>query len=296
MKAKKNIIAAMAVFVALTVSAASKADIKSDSLAMALGATQGHYFEEKSAAEHDGKQLQQYRKEFLRGLHEAMLADTVNTGYRDGLSIGNLMLGEIMRMNQAGVSTNVDLFVKTFTQYYNGQEITEEELTTLKNLISEKLAPVQQYYEQKKVQEQEARVREYQQLVESNLEAGRRYIADLKAADPEYKTTASGLVYKVDRAGEGPNVQPSDRVRVYYTGRLVDGTQFDSTKPEAPATFHASQLIKGFTEGLLLMNKGAKYTLVIPPDIAYGEQAAPPTIGPGQTLVFEVEIVDIISE
>lgn len=281
--------------VALTGSAAKKTPTSADSLATSLGALQGNYLGERIAKEKSGAELDKYRKEFLRGLRDAMHADTVNTGYSDGLSIGGQMLAEIRRMQVAGVPVNIDLFLETLARYCNGDSLSQAESDAMEREVSAKFALVQKYYDRQKEQAQEEQMRELQQQIDKNKAAGEKYIAGLKASDPEYKTTADGLVYKVVKQGDGPVVKSTDRVKVYYTGRLVDGTEFDSTKPGEPTTFHVSQLIKGFTEGLTLMNKGAKYTLVIPYNLAYGEQG-PPVIGPAQTLIFDVEVVDILPE
>lgn len=134
-------------------------------------------------------------------------------------------------------------------------------------------------------------MRQIEQQAEANLAAGEKFISDLKTNDPTVVTTPSGLVYKVLEKGEGPNVGPNQTALINYTGRLVNGEQFDSSNG-TPIRLSPSQVIPGFGEGLQLMNKGAKYILYIPSDLAYGMQA-PPVIGPGQTLIFELEVVDI---
>ncbi len=107
-------------------------------------------------------------------------------------------------------------------------------------------------------------------------------------------TTASGLQYKVIKEGSGPKPAASDKVRVHYRGRLIDGTEFDSSyKRNRPAEFGLHQVIKGWTEGLQLMKVGAKYELYLPANLAYG-QNGPPSIGPNKTLIFEVELLDIV--
>lgn len=106
-------------------------------------------------------------------------------------------------------------------------------------------------------------------------------------------TTATGLQYEVLRDGSGPKPAATDTVKVHYRGTLIDGTEFDSSYGDEPATFAANQVITGWTEALQLMQVGGKYRLVIPPELAYGEQGAGPDIGPNSTLVFEVELLGI---
>ncbi|EMR00826.1 FKBP-type peptidyl-prolyl cis-trans isomerase [Cesiribacter andamanensis] len=106
--------------------------------------------------------------------------------------------------------------------------------------------------------------------------------------------TASGLQYKVIKAGSGKTPGPNDRVTVHYTGMLTDGTVFDSSLERGePVTFGVSQIIPGWTEALQLMKEGAKWTLFIPAELAYGERGAGNDIPPYATLIFEVELLKV---
>ena len=129
-----------------------------------------------------------------------------------------------------------------------------------------------------------------------NLEEGTAFLAkNAKAAG--VVTTASGLQYQVIAPGNGPKPTDADTIVVNYTGKLLDGTEFDSTaKAGQPATFQMSRpLIPGWTEAVKLMPKGSKYRVWIPAALGYGE-AVPPDgpIPPNATLVFEIELVDIV--
>ncbi|MDB6009000.1 MAG: peptidylprolyl isomerase [Gammaproteobacteria bacterium] len=107
-------------------------------------------------------------------------------------------------------------------------------------------------------------------------------------------TTASGLQYKVLSPGTGENPKPTDQVSVNYSGKLLDGTEFDaSAKHGGPAKFPVNGVIPGWQEALVLMKPGAKYQLWIPPKLAY-DLDSPPTIPPGSLLVFDVELVSIL--
>jgi FKBP-type peptidyl-prolyl cis-trans isomerase len=106
------------------------------------------------------------------------------------------------------------------------------------------------------------------------------------------KTTASGLQYRMVKAGSGKTPKASDKVRTTYRGTLIDGTEFD--KSEQPIEFPVGGVIKGWTEALQLMKEGDVFELVVPANLAYGEEGFPPSIPPHSTLVFEVELVQVV--
>jgi len=124
-------------------------------------------------------------------------------------------------------------------------------------------------------------------------EAGAAYLAE-NGAKEGVITTESGLQYEVIVSGDGAKPTTADQVTVHYHGMLTDGTVFDSSVDRGePATFGVTQVIKGWTEALQLMSVGDKWKLTIPSGLAYGDQGAGGMIGPGATLVFEVELLGI---
>ena len=131
---------------------------------------------------------------------------------------------------------------------------------------------------------------------EKTLAAGKAYL-EANAKKPGVTTTASGLQYRVITAGSGAKPQASDTVTVHYKGTLVDGTEFDSSyKRGQPATFPVGGVIPGWTEALQLMPVGSKYKLWIPSSLGYGDRGTPGPIGPNATLVFEVELIEIVKQ
>ena len=109
------------------------------------------------------------------------------------------------------------------------------------------------------------------------------------------QTTYSGLKYEVLRPGTGARPASYNRVKVHYHGYLPDGTVFDSSVQRGePATFGLNQVIPGWREGIPLMQVGAKYRFTVPPHLAYGARGAPPKIGPNQTLMFDVELFEVL--
>ena len=130
--------------------------------------------------------------------------------------------------------------------------------------------------------------------VARNHTAARDYLA-INAAAPGVTVTASGLQYQVIQPGDAKRASPAgtDRVTVHYRGRLIDGTEFDSSDAHAQAaTFGVNSVIKGWHEALLMMKPGAKWRLFVPPELAY-DQNSPPAIPPGSLLIFDVELVKV---
>ena len=128
-----------------------------------------------------------------------------------------------------------------------------------------------------------------------NKEEGQKYMTQ-NGKKKGVITTPSGLQYEVLREGAGASPKASDKVRVHYKGALINGEEFDSSyKRNEPTEFGVGEVIKGWTEGLQLMKKGANYRFVIPPQLGYGEMGTPDGgIPPNSTLVFEVELLDIM--
>jgi len=123
--------------------------------------------------------------------------------------------------------------------------------------------------------------------------AGETFMAENAARD-EVTVTESGLQYEVLTEAEGEKPTEDSTVSVHYVGTLMDGTEFDSSVARGePASFPLTGVIPGWTEGLQLMNVGSKYRFVIPSELAYGDRGAGQAIGPGETLVFEVELLEI---
>ena len=128
--------------------------------------------------------------------------------------------------------------------------------------------------------------------VQENIEKGEKFMQEMSNNKSVY-TTKSGLKYRQVREGNGKKPKATDRVKVHYTGSLIDGTKFDSSYDRGePITFKLNEVIPGWTEGLQLMDEGSKYILFIPYNLGYGEQQMG-TIPPGSTLVFEVELLEI---
>ena len=127
-----------------------------------------------------------------------------------------------------------------------------------------------------------------------NIEKGKAFLAE-NAKKEGVVTLPSGLQYEVITEGNGKKPSATDRVKCHYEGTLIDGTLFDSSvKRGQPAVFGVNQVIKGWVEALQLMSEGAKWKLFIPSDLGYGAQGAGEMIPPHSTLVFEVELIEVL--
>lgn len=170
---------------------------------------------------------------------------------------------------------NIDLFIKAFEAAIADAPLlmTPEETVNFLNAY------------EKKVKERENADR---------IKLGESFLAE-NAKREGVHTTASGLQYQVVKMGEGPKPVSTDVVKVHYEGTLLDGTKFDSSIDRGkPTEFPLNRVIKGWTEGLQLMPIGSKFTFYIPYQLAYGTQGAGNLIKPYSTLIFEVELLEII--
>ena len=140
---------------------------------------------------------------------------------------------------------------------------------------------------------QERRATEARETATKNRKAAETFLAENKKKKGVVNIE-SGLQYTVIKEGEGPRPKDGDTVRVHYKGKLLDGTEFDSSyKRGRPAFLEVAGVIPGFSEGLKLMKVGGQYRLFLPPDLAYGARGAEPDIGPNCALIFDVRLIKI---
>jgi FKBP-type peptidyl-prolyl cis-trans isomerase len=206
----------------------------------------------------------------------ALTTQKQKNSYALGMSIG-------LGFQKQGIDKSIDtsLVVRGFRDSIAGSKtaMTEDEMkAALQQLRTEVMSA------------QEAKAKE---AGATNRKEGETFLAENKSKDG-VKTLPDGLQYKVLTEGTGPKPASTDTVTVNYRGTLINGKEFDSSyKRGQPASFPVTGVIKGWTEALQLMPVGSKWQLFIPADLAYGDRGAGADIGPGDTLIFEVELLSI---
>ena len=198
--------------------------------------------------------------------------------YALGLSMGN-------NFRASGIEKiNVQDFADGVAAVFYGSEP--------KMTYDQAKAEIQTYFTALQAKQEEAA----KVMADANAKAGEAFLAE-NGKRVEVKTTSSGLQYEVIEEGTGAQPQAGDQVKVHYTGKLIDGTVFDSSVERGePATFGVTQVIPGWVEALQMMKAGSKWRLFIPSALAYGPQGAGGVIGPNQTLIFDVELLEVIGK
>ncbi|MDE6079552.1 MAG: FKBP-type peptidyl-prolyl cis-trans isomerase [Duncaniella sp.] len=199
--------------------------------------------------------------------------------YALGLSMGN-------NFRASGINEiNVQDFADGVAAVFSG--------LAPKMSYDEAKAEIQAYFKAMEEKQQAAAA----EMAKVNEEAGRQFIEE-NGKRVEVKTTPSGLQYEVLQEGDGEMPTAEDQVEVHYTGKLLDGTVFDSSVDRGnPVTFGVTQVIPGWVEALQLMKAGSKWRLFIPSQLAYGPNGVPGSpIGPNSTLIFDVELLKVIKK
>ena len=265
---------------------APKANMKSDtdSLAYAMGLLNSQGLDEfvKGQLGVDSA----YMADFMKGLYEAInMSSEKEKAYLAGMQIGNQIGGAMFdNLNQnlygaeSSETVSKENFLAGFIEGYKG---------TPKMSMNDAREFAQTRTEAIKAKALEAKYGE-------NKTAGEQFLAE-NAKKEGIITLPSGLQYEVITEGNGKKPSATDRVKCHYEGTLIDGTLFDSSiKRGQPAVFGVNQVIKGWVEALQLMSEGSKWRLFIPSELGYGAQQAGEMIPPHSTLIFEVELIEVL--
>ena len=222
-----------------------------------------------------------YMADFVRGFNETVLGSDApaEVALRAGRQIGQQLKSDMVKRMKQEFTDTPDSIIES-TLYRGFTDALTGDTTVM---VAEH---ADQLFKAKQQHNSEVRI-------ERMAKPGRDFLAE-NAKKEGVITTPSGLQYKVLVKGEGQVPQATDKVKVNYEGRLIDGTVFDASSKHGnqPATFQASQVIKGWTEALTMMPVGSKWQLYIPQELAYGERQAG-NIPPYSTLVFDVELLSI---
>jgi FKBP-type peptidyl-prolyl cis-trans isomerase len=215
---------------------------------------------------------------FLVGMTFTLKSQNMTQDEKNSYAIG-VSQGEQLfeQLKNVGIDINFESVKKGFLDAFNGaNKLTQEEIQACFADLQEKM-----------------QAKQGQEIIVEK-EKGQQFLTENKKRK-EINETASGLQYEVIVMGKGEKPAATDKVKVHYTGKTLDGKVFDSSVERGePATFGLNQVIAGWTEGLQLMPVGSKVMLYIPSELAYGERGAGAMIKPGATLIFEVELLEIV--
>lgn len=246
-----------------------------DTLSVMLGEMYG-YGVSSNASQMDSNMN---RESFLRGMEFIMNVDTSDVAYMQGVGYAmNLQRMFTALSEQNMIDIDKAKFMLEFKKAFLSDSLMDATL-----LQGEVMNLMQRITKEAKEKDPKAI---------ANRQAGEAFIAEAMKNDSTLKRTESGLVYKVVKEGNGKLFKTTDRIMAKYKGTHIDGKVFDETKDNA-REMNPMGVIQGMKEAFLMMSPGAKYILYIPGDLAYGVEGRGATIGPNETLVFELETIEV---
>lgn len=256
------------IIVCSIVAQASSATEK-DSLSIATAAVWGSSL--KPHVDNDYKGDTVAINKYMRGLHEAFSLSSSDEAYYTGIMQGMVLAQRIKQMQDMGFSIDVEVFCRSLSDILSGKQVefTTESANEYINSYISRNTPVDTV----------------------SVVSQQAFLQNQLKRDAVIKT-ASGLLFETIIPGIGEHPQTTDKVKVLYTGRLSDGTVFDKT--EEPIVFDVMKLVKGFSEGLLLMRQGGTYRLFIPAHLGYGEKGIEGVIPGNSVLDFDVKLIEIL--
>ena len=205
--------------------------------------------------------------------------DVEQQSYSMGVSMGSSLKSDLDKNADIGIILQPDIVILGIKDALAGEIQLSD--AKLEDLMLKLKAEVRECYAEKQ-----------KKMASEAIKEGQAFLAKNAKKDGVI-TTESGLQYSVIVAGEGEKPTAEDIVKIHYRGTLINGTEFDSSlKRNQPVRFPLNRVFPGWTEGVQLMSKGAKYKFFIPAELAYGKQGAGKNIPPNSTLIFEVELLD----
>ncbi|MDE6100854.1 MAG: FKBP-type peptidyl-prolyl cis-trans isomerase [Paramuribaculum sp.] len=265
---------------------------QSDSLAILDGDVQGASYLKMWNQLPDTLKAKLSKDKFIEGFKTVMSRDLKeDQSYMMGLNTAMQLVGNIAQMQEAGVKFDKDIYVSHFVEAFKKDSVDQAALMADNEQLRIYMNEVNEMIMKKQMADRQAAMEARKAEAEPEIKAGKEYVEAQKKADPSIQTTKSGVSYKVVKEGTGAKPGSTDNVKVNYTGKHIDGTEFDSSKGK-PAEFAVNRVVPGFAEVLKMMAPGAKYVAYIPYDKAYGLDGTQ-NIKPGETLVFEIELVSV---
>ncbi len=211
---------------------------------------------------------------------EDLQTDSDKISYSIGRSIGQNLRESVDEVNYSALEQGIK----------DGMTYAPDDTTAPFLLTDRQTADVMKIYQQNFLNK---RAEKQRVAAAEAKEEGEKFLSENKLKEGVI-VTESGLQYKVIKSGDGPSPKITDKVKTHYSGKLLDGTEFDSSiRKGTPAVFALNQVIKGWIEALQLMKVGDKWELYVPAELAYGERGKSPSISPNQTLIFEIELLGI---
>jgi FKBP-type peptidyl-prolyl cis-trans isomerase len=210
----------------------------------------------------------------------------ITDSYILGVSAGESMKANLESINGLNFELDLDVIANAFEDGLRGEAQLEDD--AISEAMNDFRTRVNEAMQAKRAAEEEGD----KEVSAENLTTGMEFLAAKKVLEGVI-STESGLQYKVLEAGSGKSPQARDTVKVHYTGTLIDGTKFDSSRDRGePASFGVNRVIKGWTEALQLMKEGSRWELYIPANLAYGERGRPSIPG-NSVLIFDVELIEV---
>lgn len=219
-----------------------------DTVATVLGESEGMGFLNfiQNAPEEDKAKMD--KDAIIAGMKLVLLADTTES-FQQGMQMGMRYASMFQQMRAAGMDVNSDMFLANLAKALKADSVSQQQLDQIMPKAQAIMGQVSERMQAHMMAEQQKTQAAMQEKFEKNVKAGQDYIAKIKSEDPEIKTTESGLSYKIEKQGTGAVAKDGDKVSVIYTGKLIDGTEFDSSNGEK-VEFPTDAVIPGFKEAL----------------------------------------------
>lgn len=269
----------------------SQAGSADDSLSNAIGEFNGAQLCMQYNQLPDEMKAKFDKKQMLEGIRSVLTVDTTRSSYMTGVQIGLQLWQQLYQMESLGVKIDAKKVLAAYEKAFMADSVADMSAIAANHQALMGKAQERMMAARDSIARAEEEAKKNSPEAKKNVAEGAAYIKKQKAADPSIVIEKDGLAYKVIKQGTGATAGPNSRVKVKYSGKLVNGTEFDSNDA---ATFPVRGVIPGFSEALQKMNKGSHYIIYIPGDLAYGPNGTPDgSIPPMATLIFDVEVLDI---